>query len=43
LTLYVVPVVYMMLARFTGSPEARAKAIEDFERNETQAQAAAAE
>jgi multidrug efflux pump len=43
LTLYVVPVVYMMLARFTGSPEARAKAIEDFERNETQAQATAAE
>jgi len=43
LTLYVVPVVYMMLARFTGSPEARAKAIEDFERSETQAQAAAAE
>ncbi|MFY7926126.1 MAG: efflux RND transporter permease subunit, partial [Aquidulcibacter sp.] len=42
LTLYVVPVVYMMLARFTGSPEARAKAIEDFERNETQAQAQAA-
>jgi multidrug efflux pump len=43
LTLYVVPVVYMMLARFTGSPEARAKAIEDFERSESQAQAAAAE
>lgn len=43
LTLYVVPVVYMLLARFTGSPEARAKAIEDFERGETQAQAAAGE
>lgn len=43
LTLYVVPVVYMLLARFTGSPEARAKAIEDFERGETHAQTAAAE
>ena len=43
LTLYVVPAVYLMLARFTGSPEARAKAIEDFERGETQTQTASAQ
>jgi multidrug efflux pump len=34
LTLYVVPVFYMLVARFTGSPEARAQAIEAFERDE---------
>ena len=34
LTLYIVPVIYKLLARFTGSPEARAKAIEEFERQE---------
>jgi multidrug efflux pump len=34
LTLYVVPVIYMLLARFTGSPEARAQEIEAFERAE---------
>ncbi len=35
LTLYVVPVIYLLLARFTGSPEARAQEIEAFERRET--------
>jgi multidrug efflux pump len=34
LTLYVVPVIYLLLARYTGSPEARAQAIEAFERRE---------
>jgi multidrug efflux pump len=34
LTLYVVPVIYLLLARFSGSPEARAQAIEAFERDE---------
>ncbi len=42
LTLYVVPVIYLLLARFTGSPEARAQKIEEFEREET-VQAIAAE
>jgi multidrug efflux pump len=41
LTLYVVPVIYMLLARFTGSPEARAQAIEAFERDEEVAAIAA--
>jgi multidrug efflux pump len=41
LTLYVVPVIYMLLARFTGSPEARAQAIEAFERDEELAAIAA--
>jgi multidrug efflux pump len=42
LTLYVVPVIYLLLARYTGSPEARAQEIEAFEREET-VQAIAAE
>jgi multidrug efflux pump len=41
LTLYVVPVIYLLLARFTGSPEARAQAIEAFERDEEVAALAA--
>jgi multidrug efflux pump len=41
LTLYVVPVIYMLLARFTGRPEARAQAIEAFERDEELAAIAA--
>ncbi|GIU66032.1 efflux RND transporter permease subunit [Candidatus Phycosocius spiralis] len=38
LTLFIVPPIYMTLARFTGSPLARAKAIEEFERQELAAQ-----
>lgn len=34
LTLYVVPVVYDLLSRFTGSPEARAREIEAYEKAE---------
>ena len=41
LTLYVVPVIYMLLARYTGSPEARAQEIEAFERDEKVAALAA--
>jgi multidrug efflux pump len=41
LTLYVVPVIYLLLARFTGSPEARAQEIEAFERVEEVAALAA--
>jgi multidrug efflux pump len=37
LTLYVVPVIYLLLSRFTGSPEARAQEIEAFERGEASA------
>lgn len=36
LTLFVVPVFYDLLARYTKSPEATAKAIEEFEHNEAQ-------
>jgi multidrug efflux pump len=43
LTLFVVPVFYMLLARFTGSPEARTKAIEDYERLEGRVQTQPAE
>jgi multidrug efflux pump len=43
LTLFVVPVFYMLLARFTGSPEARTKAIEDYERLEGRVQTHPAE
>ena len=34
LTLYIVPVIYLLLARYTGSPEARSQQIEAFERQE---------
>jgi multidrug efflux pump len=34
LTLYIVPVVYLLLSRFTGSPEARAQEIERYEEGE---------
>jgi multidrug efflux pump len=34
LTLFVVPIFYDLLARFTKSPEATARAIEEFEHNE---------
>jgi multidrug efflux pump len=34
LTLYVVPVIYMLLSRYTSSPEVRAQEIEAFERDE---------
>jgi multidrug efflux pump len=40
LTLFVVPVVYDLLARFTKSPEATARAIEAYEEAEKRAQPA---
>lgn len=40
LTLFVVPVFYDLLARYTKSPEATAKAIEDYEHGEAVARPA---